>query len=39
MRLHMDFRKVVENRYSCKSFDGRKVEQAILDRILEAESL
>ena len=32
----MDFRKVVENRYSCKSFDGRKVEQAILDRILEA---
>ena len=32
----MDFRKVVENRYSCKSFDGRKVEQAILDRILAA---
>ena len=35
----MDFRKVVEDRYSCKSYDGRKVEQPILDRILEAGRL
>ena len=35
----MDFRKVVEDRYSCKGYDGRKVEHAILDRILEAGRL
>ena len=32
----MEFQKVVKERYSCKKFDGRKVEQDKLDLILEA---
>ena len=32
----MDFTEVVKNRYSCKKFDGRPVEQEKLDTILEA---
>ncbi|MCQ2503241.1 MAG: nitroreductase family protein [Saccharofermentans sp.] len=35
----MEFKDVVKNRYSCKSYDGRKVEQDKLDRILEAGRL
>ena len=35
----MDFKDVVKNRYSCKSYDGRKVEQEKLDAILEAGRL
>lgn len=32
----MDFAEVVRDRYSCKKFDGRAVEQGQLDAILEA---
>lgn len=32
----MEFIKVIQDRYSCKKFDGRKVEKAQLDAILEA---
>ena len=32
----MEFTKVIQDRYSCKKFDGRKVEKAQLDAILEA---
>ncbi len=35
----MEFTEVVENRYSCKSFDGRKVDPDSLTRILEAGAL
>ena len=35
----MDFKDVVRDRYSCKSYDGRKVEQEKLDAILEAGRL
>ena len=35
----MDFKDVVRNRYSCKSYDGRKVEPEKLDAILEAGRL
>lgn len=35
----MEFTKVVEERYSCKSFGGRKVEAAKLDAILKAGRL
>lgn len=35
----MEFKDVVKNRYSCKSYDGRKVEQDKLYRILEAGRL
>ena len=35
----MEFSEVIKNRYSCKKFDGRQVEQAQLDRILEAGQL
>lgn len=35
----MEFTKVVENRFSCKKYDGRKVEQAQLDAILAAGRL
>lgn len=35
----MEFKDVVKNRYSCKSYDGRKIEQDKLDRILEAGRL
>ena len=35
----MDFKDVVRNRYSCKSYDGRKVEKEKLDAILEAGRL
>lgn len=35
----MEFTKIIRNRYSCKKFDGRKVEQAQLDAILEAGRL
>ena len=32
----MEFKDVINNRYSCKNFDGRKVERAALQEILEA---
>ena len=35
----MDFKDVVKNRYSCKSYDGRKVEPEKLAAILEAGRL
>ena len=35
----MEFSEVIKNRYSCKKFDGRQVEQAQLNRILEAGRL
>ena len=35
----MDFKDVVKNRYSCKSYDGRKVEPQKLEAILEAGRL
>ena len=35
----MEFSEVIKNRYSCKKFDGRPVEKAQLDAILEAGRL
>lgn len=35
----MEFNKVIRERYACKKFDGRRVEQAQLDAILEAGRL
>ena len=35
----MQFREVIKNRYSCKRFDGRRVEEAQLEAILEAGRL
>ena len=35
----MEFSEVVRNRYSCKKFDGRKVEKEKLNEILEAGRL
>lgn len=35
----MEFSEVVKNRYSCKSYDGRKVEPEKLEKILEAGRL
>ena len=35
----MEFMEVIKNRYSCKKFDGRQVEQVHLDVILEAGRL
>lgn len=35
----MEFSEVVKNRYSCKKFDGRKVERDKLNAILEAGRL
>ena len=35
----MDFSDVIKNRYSCKRFDGRRVEEAQLEAILEAGRL
>lgn len=35
----MEFREVIKNRYSCKKFDGRKVEKEQMDAILEAGRL
>ena len=35
----MEFSEVIKNRYSCKSYDGRKVEPEKLERILEAGRL
>lgn len=35
----MEFSEVVKNRYSCKIFDGRKVEKEKLNQILEAGRL
>ena len=35
----MEFMQVVKNRYACKKFDGRPVEAAQLDAILEAGRL
>ena len=35
----MEFSEVVKNRYSCKKYDGRQVEQEKLDAILEAGRL
>ena len=32
----MEFTQVVQNRYSCKKFDGRPVEKTQLEAILEA---
>lgn len=35
----MEFAKVIRERYACKKFDGRKVEEVQLDAILEAGRL
>lgn len=35
----MEFQQVIEQRYSCKSFDGRPVEPAALEQILAAGRL
>ena len=35
----MEFQEVVKNRYSCKKYDGRQVDQSKLDAILEAGRL
>ena len=35
----MEFTQVVQNRYSCKKFDGQPVEKAKLEAILEAGRL
>lgn len=35
----MEFKEVVQNRYSCKKFNGQKIEQSKLDAILEAGRL
>lgn len=35
----MEFSEVIRKRYSCKKFDGRQVEKARLDAILEAGRL
>ena len=35
----MEFTEVIEKRYSCKKFDGRKVDDAQLKAILEAQTL
>lgn len=35
----MEFREVIKNRYFCKRFDGRRVEEAQLEAILEAGRL
>lgn len=35
----MEFFDVVKNRYSCKKFDGRQVDAAQLNAILEAGRL
>ena len=35
----MEFTHVIKNRYSCKKFDGRKVDSALLEAILEAGRL
>lgn len=35
----MEFSEVVKNRYSCKKFDGRKVEREKINEILEAGRL
>lgn len=35
----MEFNEVVKNRYSCKKYDGRKVEKDKLNQILEAGRL
>ena len=35
----MDFKEVIKQRYSCKKFDGRKVEKEKLNEILEAGRL
>ncbi len=35
----MEFKDVVKNRYSCKKYDGRKVDRAQLEAILEAGRL
>ena len=32
----MEFKEVIERRYSCRKFDGRKIERAQLEAILEA---
>ena len=32
----MDFKELVTKRYSCKKYDGRQIEKAPLDAILEA---
>ncbi len=35
----MEFSEVIKKRYSCKKFDGRKVDKDKLDEILEAGRL
>ena len=32
----MEFKEVIEKRYSCRKFDGRKIDRAQLEAILEA---
>lgn len=32
----MDFKTVIQNRYSCRAFDQREIRQEIINRILEA---
>ena len=35
----MDFMQLARERYSCKKFDGRKVDESLLQQILEAGRL
>lgn len=35
----MEFKEVIKNRYSCKKYDGRTVDKAALENILEAGRL
>ena len=35
----MDFKEVIVKRYSCRKFDGRKIEKNQLEAILEAGRL
>lgn len=35
----MEFKEIIKNRYSCKSFDGRKADENALKQILEAGRL
>ena len=35
----MEFTEVIKNRYSCRSFDTRKIDRTDLDAILEAGRL
>ena len=35
----MDFSQVIKNRYSCKKYDGRKISDEQLEKILQAGRL